>query len=292
MTFRDDADISGSSVRRSGRGRGLAIGGGGGLLGLIAVVVISQLTGVDLMGLLGGGGLGAGPQPQASSLSECDTGADANESVDCRVAGAAVSLEQFWIDAAPEIGVQYRGPGAIIFDESVPTGCGQATSAVGPFYCPNDETVYLDTGFYDDLRTRFGAEGGPLAEMYVVAHEWGHHMQKLTGALEAAQRGDTGPTSDAVRLELQADCFGGAWAGAASEGPDALLEPITREQVAQALDAAEAIGDDRIQQQTSGQVSPESWTHGSSEQRQRWFTIGFEGGVTSCDTFAVPGDEL
>ena len=292
MTFRDDADISGSSVRRSGRGRGLAIGGGGGLLGLIAVVVISQLTGVDLTGLLGGGGLGAGPQPQASSLSECDTGADANESVDCRVAGAAVSLEQFWIDAAPEIGVQYRGPGAIIFDESVPTGCGQATSAVGPFYCPNDETVHLDTGFYDDLRTRFGAEGGPLAEMYVVAHEWGHHMQKLTGALEAAQRGDTGPTSDAVRLELQADCFGGAWAGAASEGPDALLEPITREQVAQALDAAEAIGDDRIQQQTSGQVSPESWTHGSSEQRQRWFTIGFEGGVTSCDTFAVPGDEL
>lgn len=292
MTFRDDADISGSSVRRSGRGRGLAIGGGGGLLGLIAVVVISQLTGVDLTGLLGGGGLGAGPQPQASSLAECDTGADANESVDCRVAGAAVSLEQFWIDAAPEIGVQYRGPGAIIFDESVSTGCGQATSAVGPFYCPNDETVYLDTGFYDDLRTRFGAEGGPLAEMYVVAHEWGHHMQKLTGALEAAQRGDTGPTSDAVRLELQADCFGGAWAGAASEGPDALLEPITREQVAQALDAAEAIGDDRIQQQTSGQVSPESWTHGSSEQRQRWFTIGFEGGVTSCDTFAVPGDEL
>ena len=292
MTFRDDADISGSSVRRSGRGRGLAIGGGGGLLGLIAVVVISQLTGVDLTGLLGGGGLGAGPQPQASSLSECYTGADANESVDCRVAGAAVSLEQFWIDAAPEIGVQYRGPGAIIFDESVSTGCGQATSAVGPFYCPNDETVYLDTGFYDDLRTRFGAEGGPLAEMYVVAHEWGHHMQKLTGALEAAQRGDTGPTSDAVRLELQADCFGGAWAGAASEGPDALLEPITREQVAQALDAAEAIGDDRIQQQTSGQVSPESWTHGSSEQRQRWFTIGFEGGVTSCDTFAVPGDEL
>ncbi|WP_169079075.1 KPN_02809 family neutral zinc metallopeptidase [Microcella alkalica] len=292
MTFRDEADISGSSVRRSGRGRGLAIGGGGGLLGLIAVVVISQLTGVDLTGLLGGGGLGAGPQPQASSLAECDTGADANESVDCRVAGAAVSLEQFWIEAAPDIGVQYRGPGAIIFDESVSTGCGQATSAVGPFYCPNDETVYLDTGFYDDLRTRFGAEGGPLAEMYVVAHEWGHHMQKLTGALEAAQRGDTGPTSDAVRLELQADCFGGAWAGAASEGPDALLEPITREQVAQALDAAEAIGDDRIQQQTSGQVSPESWTHGSSEQRQRWFTIGFEGGVTSCDTFAVPGDEL
>jgi len=203
-----------------------------------------------------------------------------------------VSLDAFWIDAAPEIGVQYREPGAIIFEQSVSTACGPATSAVGPFYCPADETVYLDTGFYDDLRTRFGADGGPLAEMYVVAHEWGHHMQKITGVLESADISQSGPDSDAVRLELQADCFGGAWAGAASEGPDALLEPITREQVAQALDAAEAIGDDRIQEQTSGQVSPESWTHGSSEQRQRWFTVGFEGGVTACDTFAVPGGDL
>lgn len=291
MTFRDDADISGSSVRRSGPGRGLAIGGGGGIIGIIAVFLIAQFTGFDVSGLLGGGA-GAGPAPETTALSECDTGVDANASVDCRVAGAAVSLDVFWGDAAPLIGVAYRAPGAIIFEQSVGTSCGQATSAVGPFYCPNDETVYLDTGFYDDLRSRFGAEGGPLAEMYVVAHEWGHHMQKLTGALDAADRTDTGPDSDAVRLELQADCFGGAWAGAASTGPDALLEPITSEQVAQALDAAEAIGDDRIQEQTSGQVSPESWTHGSSEQRQRWFTVGFEGGVTACDTFAVPSAEL
>lgn len=291
MTFKGDADISGSSVRRSGRGRGLAIGGGGGLIGVIAVVLIAQFTGIDVSGLLGGGA-GAGPAPQTSELAECDTGADANASVDCRVAGAAVSLDDFWVDAAAEIGVEYRPPGAIIFEQSVSTGCGQATSAVGPFYCPTDETVYLDTGFYDDLRTRFGAEGGPLAEMYVVAHEWGHHMQKITGALESADRTDSGPESDPVRLELQADCFGGAWAGAASDGPDALLEPITKEQVAQALDAAEAIGDDRIQEQTSGQVSPESWTHGSSEQRQRWFARGFESGVAACDTFAVPGEEL
>lgn len=291
MTFNDDADISNSSVRRSRPGRGLAIGGGGGLIGLVAVFLIAQFTGVDLSGLLGGG-TGGGPAPETTELSECNTGVDANASVDCRVAGAAVSLDAFWVDAAPEIGVQYREPGAIIFEQSVSTACGQASSAVGPFYCPDDETVYLDTGFYNDLRTRFGAEGGPLAEMYVVAHEWGHHMQKLTGALESADRTDTGPESDVVRLELQADCFGGAWAGAASDGQDALLEPITREQVAQALDAAEAIGDDRIQEQTSGQVSPESWTHGSSEQRQRWFTVGFEGGVTACDTFAIPGGEL
>jgi uncharacterized protein len=269
----------------------MAIGGGGGLLGLIAVFVISQITGVDVGGLLGDGN-GAAPAPQTSELSECETGADANASVDCRVAGAAVSLDIFWLEAAPQIGVEYREPGAIIFEQAVSTGCGQATSAVGPFYCPADETIYLDTGFYDDLRTRFGAEGGPLAEMYVVAHEWGHHMQKLTGALESAERGESGPESDAVRLELQADCYGGAWAGAASTGPDALLEPITAEQVAQALSAAEAIGDDRIQEQTTGQVSPESWTHGSSEQRQKWFTVGFERGVTACDTFAVAGSEL
>lgn len=292
MTFKDDADISGSSARRSGPGRGLAIGGGGGIVGIIAVFLIAQFTGIDLSGVLGGGTPGAGPAPETTELSECQTGVDANASVDCRIAGAAVSLDEFWITAASEIGVQYREPDATIFEQSVNTACGQATSAVGPFYCPGDETIYLDTGFYDDLRTRFGAEGGPLAEMYVVAHEWGHHMQKITGALEAADRTDTGPESDAVRLELQADCFGGAWAGAASDGPDALLEPITREQVAQALDAAEAIGDDRIQEQTSGQVSPESWTHGSSEQRQRWFTTGFERGVTACDTFAVAGSDL
>ncbi len=291
MTFRDDADISDSSVRRSGPGRGLAIGGGAGIIGVIAVFLIAQFTGVDLSALLGGGTT-AGPAPETTELSECDTGADANASIDCRIAGAAVSLDDFWIAAAPQIGVTYRTPDAVIFEQSVDSGCGAATSAVGPFYCPTDETIYLDTGFYDDLRTRFGAEGGPLAEMYVVAHEWGHHIQGLAGALTSADRGDTGPDSDAVRLELQADCFGGAWAGAASDGPDALLEPITREQVAQALDAAEAIGDDRIQEQTSGQVSPESWTHGSSEQRQRWFALGFEQGVTVCDTFSVPGDEL
>ncbi|MDX2025273.1 neutral zinc metallopeptidase [Microcella sp.] len=291
MTFRDDADISSSTVRRSGSRRGLAIGGGGGIVAVIAVFLIAQFTGVDLSPLLGGGTTG-GPAPEASELSECDTGADANASVDCRIAGAAVSLDDFWLAAAPQIGVDYRTPGARLFEQSIDTGCGGATSAVGPFYCPADETIYLDTGFYDELRTQFGAEGGPLAEMYVVAHEWGHHIQNLAGVLSSANLGDTGPASDAVRIELQADCFGGAWAGAASEGADALLEPITREQVAQALDAASVIGDDRIQEQTTGQVSPESWTHGSSEQRQRWFAIGFEQGVTACDTFSVSGAEL
>ncbi|WAB84322.1 neutral zinc metallopeptidase [Microcella daejeonensis] len=290
MTFRDDADISSSRLRRRGRGRTTAIAGGGGIVGLIAVFLIAQLTGVDVSGLLGGGAAPA-QQGGGTALEECTTGAEANASVDCRIAGAVVSLDDFWAESAGAIGVEYRAPEAYLFEGAVSTGCGEATSAVGPFYCPVDESVYLDTGFYDDLRTRFGAEGGPLAEMYVVAHEWGHHMQQLTGVLASAERGESGPQSDAVRIELQADCWGGAWAAAASatDDPDGrpLLEPITDEQVAQALDAAASIGDDRIQERTSGQVSPESWTHGSGEQRQAWFRAGFEGGVTACDTFAA-----
>jgi predicted metalloprotease len=173
----------------------------------------------------------------------------------------------------------------------VSTACGSATSAVGPFYCPGDQTVYLDTGFYDELRNRFDAEGGPLAQMYVVAHEFGHHIQNLQGTMDSIERGDTGPTSDAVRLELQADCFAGAWAGEASTVPDdsgtPFLKPITKAQVADALNAAASIGDDRIQESTQGQVNPEAWTHGSSEQRQQWFETGFEQGAAACDTFAA-----
>ncbi len=295
MTFDDDANIRGSNVRRS-TGRRAAIGGGGGILGILAIFLIGQFTGVDLSGFFGGGGGGA-PAPQGTELSECRTGEDANENVDCRVAGAALSLEQFWTEEAPSIGVEYRNPSqTLIFEQSVDTGCGGATSAVGPFYCPRDEAIYIDTGFYDDLRSRFGAQGGPLAEMYVIAHEWGHHIQNISGVFESANQQETGPTSDAVRIELQADCYGGAWAAAASTTEDAngntLLEPITQANVRDALDAAAAIGDDRIQEQTSGQVSPESWTHGSSEQRQHWFETGFEGGVTACNTFDVPDREL
>jgi len=217
-------------------------------------------------------------------------------SVDCRVAGAAVSLDDSWAAATPQLGVEYRPPGAFLFDGSVSTACGEATSASGFFYCPADESVHLDTGFYDDLRSRFGASGGPLAEMYVVAHEWGRHIQNLTGALAASQQGGTGPDSGAVRVELQADCYAGAWAAAASstESPDgnAILEPITQQQLRDALDAASSIGDDRIQEQTTGAVNPETWSHGSSEQRERWFQVGFDEGVLACDTFAVNGDQL
>jgi predicted metalloprotease len=287
MTFNDDANIGGGRVRK--RGRNAAIGGGAGGLVVIALVVVSQLVGVDLTGLapiLGGGG-----DPgtvEETTLDQCQTGAQANEDIECRMEGAAVALDAFWETQVDG----YTQPGIVIFVDGTSTGCGNATSASGPFYCPPDQTVYLDTAFYDDLRTQFGASGGPLAQLYVVAHEWGHHIQNITGTMNGLDLTDQGPTSDGVRLELQADCYAGAWVKAASTIPDEngvpFLEPPTDAQIADALNAAAAVGDDHIQETMGGgQVNPETWTHGSSDSRQRWFNTGYTQGVGGCDTFAA-----
>jgi predicted metalloprotease len=254
MTFNDDANISGGRVSR--RGRNTAIGAGGGGLVVIALLVVSQLTGVDLSGLaplLGGGE----PAVEETTLDQCLT-------------------------VAPEL---------ILFSGSVGTGCGNATSAVGPFYCPPDQTVYIDTAFFEQLQSQFGATGQSLAQMYIVAHEWGHHIQNITGTMNGLDLQDAGPTSDGVRLELQADCYAGAWVAASSDTEDssgiALLKEPTDAEIADALNAAEVVGDDYIQENLgSGQVNPETWTHGSSDQRQAWFRTGFTQGVGACDTFA------
>ncbi|MBH0008315.1 neutral zinc metallopeptidase [Salinibacterium sp. SWN1162] len=285
MTFNDNARINSDRVSRRGPGKGFAIGGGSALL-VVGLFIASQFLGIDLTGLAGGGSTGS-EQQQGQALSECETAGAANDSIDCRIAGATDSLDTYW---ASEVD-GYRTTNVVLFTDQTTTGCGSATSASGPFYCPPDEKIYLDTAFYDDLRTRFGATGGPLAEMYVVAHEWAHHIQNSTGIMEGIDRQATGPSSDSVRLELQADCFAGAWVGAAStiKNDDGVvfLDPVTDAQIADALSAASAIGDDRIQESTQGQVTPETWTHGSSDKRQQWFTTGLEGGPSACNLFEV-----
>jgi predicted metalloprotease len=296
MTFNDDAKYSGKGVRKSGRRTGLAVGGGG--LGLVAVVLLSQLLGVDLTGLVGGGtgGTGGSSQSEGTALENCYTGDDADADIECRVGFTYDSLEAYWAEQAPAMGIPYSTTLINLFSGGIDTGCGSATSAVGPFYCPADQQIYLDTGFYDTLRSQFGATAGPLSQLYVVGHEWGHHIQNLAGTFATADSSQTGPTSDAVRLEVQADCFAGAWLGSATETTDAegnrLLDPITDTQISDALNAASAIGDDRIQEKTQGQVNPESWTHGSSEQRQKWFQAGYTNGAEACDTFAVADADL
>ena len=216
--------------------------------------------------------------------------ADANTSPECAVVASIDSIQDYW---GATLGADYRPADTVFFSDRVQTACGGATSGTGPFYCPGDSLVYIDLTFFDDLQTRFGAEGGTFANAYVLAHEYGHHVQNLLGINEQVQPGEAGPTSGSVRLELQADCFAGAWADHAETVPDETGQPlivdITDEDIDQALDTAGRIGDDFIQENLGGgRVDEESFTHGSSEQRQRWFSTGYSTGDPSrCDTFAT-----
>lgn len=285
MTFNRNADVSGNRATRRGRNAAIAGGGVAGVGGLI-VLLLALFTGGDFSSLLGGG-TGGQPAPgQDTEIGQCETGADANENDDCRLAAASLAIDQYWEQTLEG----YRAPQLVIVDGSTPTACGTASNATGPFYCPPEETVYIDPTFFDVLEQQFGDEAGPLAQLYVLAHEYGHHIQQITGIFDRYPSNGTGPYSNGVRSELQADCFAGAWVKGAGEQKDehgvAYLQRPTDEQIRDALDAAAAVGDDHIQAQ-SGQVNPESWTHGSSEQRQRWFTTGLNGSWQACDTFSV-----
>jgi uncharacterized protein len=287
VRFRKGAKLDRSQV---GDYRGRRVGGGpvalggGGVVTLIIILAIVLLGGNPLGD--GTGGLGdlagqsAGTRPPAATLEHCQTGEDANQYEDCRILAVVNSVQEYWGNAFRG----YEPTQTIFFEGSISTGCGNASSAVGPFYCPADRMVYIDLGFFDELSAQFGATGD-LAQAYVIAHEYGHHVQNLSGVLRRAQGGETGPQSDAVRVELQADCYAGAWIGNAQR--TGLIEEITRADLQEALGAAQSIGDDRIQEKAQGQVNPEAWTHGSAEQRQSWLGRGIEGkSPNSCDTFS------
>lgn len=290
MTFNEGGSFRSDRVRKRTGGRGGAVVGGG--VGVIAVVLLSQLLGVDLTGLFGGG---SSPSAETETgLVDCETAERANTDSECRYGWTIESLDAYWGTVLPEqTQVAYTLPGAVAFSGATTTACGSASSATGPFYCPPDQTIYVDVDFFAVLRDRYGSSGGPLAEEYVVAHEVGHHIQQITGVMDAADRSGTGPESDSVRIELMADCLAGMWAGAAATTVDPetgapFLAPITEADLADALSAAEAVGDDRIQEASSGQVDPEAWTHGSAEQRQRWFMTGYTGGsFARCDALSA-----
>ena len=292
MTFNPNAQLDPSQVDdQRGRGiggRGVAIGGGG--LGLIVVLLYAVLTGsvpstseTGALDQLINQTIGQGGAAPSSALAtECKTGADANQRDDCRIVGYVNSVQAYWKDAFSRSGQTYDPAQTRFFSGSLNTGCGTATTEVGPFYCPNDGYVYIDLGFFDELRTQFGAQGGSLAQGYVIAHEYGHHVQDLLGTLRSSSGGQ-GASGGQVRIELQADCYAGVWAAHAVDTK--FLEPLTDANIADALDAAAAVGDDRIQAETQGQVNPETWTHGSSDQRQHWFKTGYSGGnPADCDT--------
>jgi uncharacterized protein len=280
-----------SGGRSGGSGTRLPIPtGGGGKIGLgtivvvILFVVLSQCT--NLVGDSGGGGDTAGENT-------CQTGADANESEACAIDLFTNSVQDYWTTAYPrEAKGDYEPIKTVRFSGSTSSDCGQAGAEMGPFYCPNDRLVYLDSTFFKDmLEGQLGAKGGTFAIGYVIAHEYGHHIEDQLGVLGKI-RTQQGAKSDAVRVELMADCLAGAWAKGAQETKDAdgnaIIEGLTQDDIKLAIDAAQAVGDDRIQKKSTGRVNTDTFTHGSAAQRVRWFKQGLsKGTIKGCDTFAT-----
>ncbi|MBB5159582.1 KPN_02809 family neutral zinc metallopeptidase [Saccharopolyspora phatthalungensis] len=301
MRFNEDADLDASQVEDIGGSSGgfgggtIAVGGGGlAIVGFVLYFLISNFV--------GGSGqpalplnldrLPAGQQADDQRLAqECRTGADANARDECALVASINSIQGYWTEQFQRSGGTYQVAPTKFFRGAVRTACGGATSAAGPFYCPADADVYIDLDFFNDLKTRFGAQGGHFVEAYVLAHEYGHHVQNLLGTTSKVNPRETGPTSGGVRLELQADCYAGVWANHATTVPTRsgkpLIEEISQDDVRRAVDAAGRIGDDYIQAKLGGgRVDETKFTHGSSAQRAKWFTTGLRtGNPSACNTF-------
>jgi predicted metalloprotease len=298
MTFTSGSRLDPSRIQRRGASAGaggMAIGGGiGGLL----LLVVGAFLGVDLTGIFGGGSSGStvsanDPAAQQQLEQKCTTGADANASTDCLVVGTVNSLDSYWSSATPALGASFSYPQIVLFDSQTSTACGTASVQTGPFYCPTDQTIYIETNFFQIL-SEFGGSTGPLAQEYVIAHEYGHHIQQLLGIFDVADRTGTGANSDSVKVELMADCLAGVWTHFAATAPDASGTPFlvapTDADINDALSAAGSVGDDNIQQASGGQANPDSFTHGTSAQRIQAFTLGYQAGsVSQCDPFGVTG---
>lgn len=265
-------------ARRGGRGTAVAAGGGG--IIAILVALFAAFSGG------GGGGLSLDQLAPAPAPQEQPTGPDPNEDLRSIAEFTLDQAQGTWAELFKQAGQEYPRASMTLFSSPIQSGCGTATSQIGPHYCPRDQTIYIDLNFFRELETRFGA-AGDFAEAYVIAHEVSHHVQNITGVMDEVRRLQSEASSQAdvnqfsVRLELQADCLAGIWARSAYQAD--LLDPGDTQE---AIEAAEAVGDDRIQEQATGTVNPESWTHGSSAQRVEWFNVGFNtGDPNACNTF-------
>jgi predicted metalloprotease len=316
MRFNPKARLDTSRVRSGGGGGGGGGGmGGGGMripmpggtkagggIGFVAIVVVIVLLkacgGIDLTGAVTGGSGGYSAsrfEGDTDAYEGCTTGQDANERPEtCGLVAVENSLVDYWEDTLPQQAAraEFQPESAIVtFAGSTPSGCGQASSAMGPFYCPNDQAIYFDPSFFEDiLQEQLNGPSGAFVEPYVIGHEFGHHIQNLLGTMSKV-RTQQGPNSDSVRLELQADCYAGMWTRSATQTEDsegnALIQDLSDQDIQDAIEAAKAVGDDTIQKETTGRVNPEQWTHGSSEARVEWFQTGYQNGtLDACNTFA------
>lgn len=293
MTFQGNGPLEGGNVSAGGggggMGRGMVIGGGSigtVVIGLLIYFLTGSTGGMTPAPQQAGPGLSQAEQQLDEKLKNC-TREQANSDTACRIKATTISLDKVWPTVLrgyqpPRGGTKIMPVGA----QSINTACGVAGADTGPFYCPSDQVAVFQLDFMDRVIKKMGGTNAPFSQEYIVAHEFGHHVQTLLGDINKAQQG-RGAQGGSVRVELQADCYAGVWAAHADKGADAMLKPLTQQEISDAITTAQAIGDDTIQRNAGRNVNPESFSHGTSEQRVRWFSQGYRTGAPAqCDTFS------